>query len=56
MADWVECHSGYVYADRPVALHWEGNRMASYSSCITMSRWMSGASANPEDGKDSAAG
>ena len=27
MANRVECHSGYVYAERPVALHWEGNRL-----------------------------
>jgi hypothetical protein len=27
MADWVECHSGYEYAERPVALHWEGDRL-----------------------------
>lgn len=23
----VECHSGYAYADRPIALRWEGNRL-----------------------------
>jgi len=23
----VECHSGYEYAQRPVALHWEGQRL-----------------------------
>lgn len=23
----VECHSGYTYAERPVALRWEGIRM-----------------------------
>ncbi len=23
----VECHSGYEYAERPVALHWEGKRL-----------------------------
>jgi len=23
----VECHSGYAYAQRPVALHWEGDRL-----------------------------
>lgn len=23
----VECHSGYEYAQRPVALYWEGNRL-----------------------------
>lgn len=22
----VECHSGYEYAERPVAFYWEGNR------------------------------
>ena len=23
----VECHSGYEYAERPVALHWQGERL-----------------------------
>lgn len=23
----VECHSGFEYAERPVALHWEGHRL-----------------------------
>ncbi len=23
----VECHSGYEYAERPVALYWEGQRL-----------------------------
>jgi hypothetical protein len=23
----VECHSGYTYADRPIALRWEGERL-----------------------------
>jgi hypothetical protein len=23
----VECHSGYTYAERPVALHWEDVRL-----------------------------
>jgi hypothetical protein len=23
----VECHSGYTYAERPIALHWEGERL-----------------------------
>ena len=23
----VECHSGYAYADRPAALHWQGQRL-----------------------------
>lgn len=27
MSDPVECHSGYEYAERPVALHWEGKRL-----------------------------
>jgi hypothetical protein len=27
MADRVECHSGFEYAERPVALHWEGDRL-----------------------------
>ncbi len=26
--DPVECHSGYEYAERPTALHWEGQRLA----------------------------
>lgn len=26
-ADPVECHSGYEYAERPIALHWEGERL-----------------------------
>jgi hypothetical protein len=25
--DLVECHSGYEYADRPVALYYEGERL-----------------------------
>ena len=24
----VECHSGYTYAERPIALRWEGRRLA----------------------------
>ena len=28
MADLVECHSGYAYAERPVALAWQGQRLA----------------------------
>ena len=23
----VECHSGYEYAERPIALHWQGERL-----------------------------
>ena len=23
----VECHSGYAYAERPLAVHWEGQRL-----------------------------
>ncbi len=23
----VECHSGYAYADRPIAFQWEGDRL-----------------------------
>jgi hypothetical protein len=23
----VECHSGYTYAERPIALQWEGERL-----------------------------
>ncbi|MEK7326684.1 MAG: hypothetical protein AAB217_15685 [Chloroflexota bacterium] len=23
----VECHSGYEYAERPTALHWQGERL-----------------------------
>jgi hypothetical protein len=26
MTDLVECHSGYEYAERPVAVWWEGER------------------------------
>ena len=25
--DPVECHSGYVYGERPIALEWEGQRL-----------------------------
>jgi hypothetical protein len=25
--DLVECHSGYTYAERPVALRWQGERL-----------------------------
>ncbi len=28
MSDVVECHSGFEYAERPVALTWEGQRLA----------------------------
>ena len=34
----VECHSGYDYADRPVALHWQGARLEI--TCI-LARWRS---------------
>lgn len=27
LKDPVECHSGYEYAERPIALHWEGQRL-----------------------------
>ncbi len=27
LKDPVECHSGYEYAERPVALHWQGQRL-----------------------------
>lgn len=27
MNDLVECHSGYKYAERPVAFRWKGNRL-----------------------------
>lgn len=23
----VECHSGHVYGERPIALHWDGGRL-----------------------------
>jgi hypothetical protein len=23
----VECHSGYAYAEKPLAVHWEGQRL-----------------------------
>jgi hypothetical protein len=26
-ANLVECHSGYTYAERPVAIHWEDARL-----------------------------
>lgn len=25
--DLVECHSGFEYAERPIALHWQGQRL-----------------------------
>lgn len=27
MADWVECYCGQEYAERPLALHWQGERL-----------------------------
>ena len=27
MTELVECHSGYEYAERPIALYWEGQRL-----------------------------
>jgi hypothetical protein len=27
LRDPVECHSGYEYAERPVAVHWEDERL-----------------------------
>ncbi len=27
MSDLVECHSGFAYAERPVAFWWEGQRL-----------------------------
>jgi hypothetical protein len=27
LAPTVECHSGYDYAGRPLALHWQGGRL-----------------------------
>ena len=27
MTEIVECHSGYTYAERPVALTWQGQRL-----------------------------
>jgi len=27
MSEFIECHSGYAYAERPVALTWEGQRV-----------------------------
>ncbi len=27
MAETVECHSGFEYAERPTALRWEGERL-----------------------------
>jgi hypothetical protein len=26
-SDLVECHSGYTYGERPIALHWQGERL-----------------------------
>ncbi len=28
MTETVECHSGYAYAERPLALTWQGQRLA----------------------------
>jgi hypothetical protein len=27
LKDLVECHSGYDYAEKPVAIHWAGERL-----------------------------
>ena len=27
MAEFVECHSDYTYAERPIALTWDGRRL-----------------------------
>ena len=27
MTELVECHSGYEYAERPMAIHWQGDRL-----------------------------
>jgi len=27
MTNLIECHSGYTYADHPIALHWQGERL-----------------------------
>ena len=27
MSALVECHSGFEYAERPIALHWQGERL-----------------------------
>jgi hypothetical protein len=27
MGELVECHSGFTYADKPIALTWEGRRL-----------------------------
>ena len=27
MAEFVECHSDYTYAERPIALTWDGQRL-----------------------------
>ncbi len=27
LRDIVECHSGFEYAERPTALHWQGQRL-----------------------------
>lgn len=38
MSDLVECHSDFEYAERPTALHWEGQRLPIekiFESCRT---------------------
>jgi hypothetical protein len=27
MTQEVECHSGYEFAERPIAMHWQGSRL-----------------------------
>ncbi len=27
VTDLVECHSGYTYGERPIALYWDGERL-----------------------------
>ena len=36
MGDLVECHSGFTYADRPIALTWEDQRL---EISLILSRW-----------------
>ncbi len=36
LADLVECYSGQAYAERPLALHWQGQRLLVAE---TLNRW-----------------
>jgi hypothetical protein len=43
MADIVECHSGYAYAERPTALTWQGQRLIVTEilsqGCTPQAKW-----------------